>query len=530
MTSRIDVNHSLPYQPVGAVNPNNVRKNNKEQTGREERQDVAATLEISRETVEKYRESIKDQNNILDKPGIISTDFDRLIGSRTSTTSVMGADGQYHMEAKSADQRAKDLISAYNDIYDEIIKGYEDGTRETYVADKDSEKGYRKLTKEEEINELNKALANRTERMELLHRDDEKIMSALSKLNPTNDIHAANAKQQQKPAEDGYSKLYKGAERINSYGTGSNAKTSLVRYEFNITDEDGNKIMDKMSKEETMRTMNEIRSYYGDDIIVEFSGDGLAQLVQGKMADQGTYERKTILEDAFIQLEGPKELSEEAKEEIRNAKHGDDMEDLMRRADPDAYKEYMRLKDFSNSPEAVTMKDKFAYNSYMNDWVVKRAKSDSNWIDRTKREDGTSKKSEDNKDKAILDNLSKKFKNVSFSIGKSGKFNADAGKEYSIILSDEEMDVLKNGTDEEKEKLYKTIDESLKQLSDMKEKVRDNDLFGAFAFGLSISAKAGTNESILSFLAQFGDKSYSASSTDELIKLINGSKSVDYRV
>ena len=78
-----------------------------------------------------------------------------------------------------------------------------------------------------------------------------------------------------------------------------------------------------------------------------------------------------------------------------------------------------------------------------------------------------------------------------------------------------------------KEKLYKTIEDSLNELSDMKEKIKGNNMFGKFSFGLSINTKAGTNESIVSFLAQSGDKSYSAGSTNELIKLISGSNTVD---
>lgn len=128
----------------------------------------------------------------------------------------------------------------------------------------------------------------------------------------------------------------------------------------------------------------------------------------------------------------------------------------------------------------------------------------------------------------VLEQLSQKFKNVSFAGGGAGRLRGN--KEYSVILSDEEMDILKNGSDEEKEKLYKTIEDSLKELSDMKEKIKGNDFFGKFSFGLSINTKAGTNESIINFLAQSGDKTYSAASTDELIKLISGAQSVDYRV
>ena len=55
-----------------------------------------------------------------------------------------------------------------------------------------------------------------------------------------------------------------------------------VKYEFNTTDEHGNKIIDKMSREETLQAMKDIGSQYGDAVIVEFSGDGMAALVENK--------------------------------------------------------------------------------------------------------------------------------------------------------------------------------------------------------------------------------------------------------
>ncbi len=80
-----------------------------------------------------------------------------------------------------------------------------------------------------------------------------------------------------------YSQFYKGTEQIKSYGSATALKKdTLVRYEFNTTDKDGNRIMDKMSKEETMQVMNEITAQYGDNVIVEFSGDGLAALAESK--------------------------------------------------------------------------------------------------------------------------------------------------------------------------------------------------------------------------------------------------------
>ena len=47
--------------------------------------------------------------------------------------------------------RDSNYVKAYAELYDEIVKGYENGTREIYVAD---ENGPRKLTKDEELSNL----------------------------------------------------------------------------------------------------------------------------------------------------------------------------------------------------------------------------------------------------------------------------------------------------------------------------------------------------------------------------------------
>ena len=58
-----------------------------------------------------------------------------------------------------------------------------------------------------------------------------------------------------------YSQFYIGTEQLKSYGSNSaTKKDTLVKYQFNTTDKDGNKVMDKMSKEETMKVLNDISS------------------------------------------------------------------------------------------------------------------------------------------------------------------------------------------------------------------------------------------------------------------------------
>lgn len=80
-----------------------------------------------------------------------------------------------------------------------------------------------------------------------------------------------------------YSQFYRGSEAIKSYGSGGEGltpKDTLVRYEFRTTDDAGNKLMDPMTREEALRAMKEISGQYGDNVLVEFSGDGLDALAQ----------------------------------------------------------------------------------------------------------------------------------------------------------------------------------------------------------------------------------------------------------
>lgn len=102
---------------------------------------------------------------------------------------------------------------------------------------------------------------------------------------------------------NGYEQFYKGTEAIKNYGSNGKGKNKLVRYEFNTTDEQGNKVMDKMSREETLQAMKDIRSQYGDDVIVEFSGDGMAKLMDGR---KGYLDRPLSEEEAARQVERQK--------------------------------------------------------------------------------------------------------------------------------------------------------------------------------------------------------------------------------
>ncbi len=116
-----------------------------------------------------------------------------------------------------------------------------------------------------------------------------------------------------------YSQFYSGMVNIPSYGNGAYKKDTLVKYKFNTRDGQGNKVMDKMSREETLQAMKDIRAQYGDAVLVEFSGDGMAALVESKksgmaLGDQEAMEAKNVafqkeIKQVDITLKGLPEYS-----------------------------------------------------------------------------------------------------------------------------------------------------------------------------------------------------------------------------
>lgn len=118
-----------------------------------------------------------------------------------------------------------------------------------------------------------------------------------------------------------YNRFYAGTEPLKSYGSGGEGlvpKDTLVRYEFQTTDEKGNKIMDPMTKEEALQAMNEISGQYGDNVLVMFSGDGLEALARSirEQAKSGCLEpsqeerarKQELMEQNIVHLENTHRL------------------------------------------------------------------------------------------------------------------------------------------------------------------------------------------------------------------------------
>ena len=77
----------------------------------------------------------------------------------------------------SVTDRADGYLKAYAQLYDEIVQGYNDGTREIYVED---EYGMHKLTKDEELSALNAAYARTVDDFVLMEETNQQAREIIS--------------------------------------------------------------------------------------------------------------------------------------------------------------------------------------------------------------------------------------------------------------------------------------------------------------------------------------------------------------
>ena len=86
-------------------------------------------------------------------------------------------------EAKylSNEEKLDNIMEAYTSLYDEIVQGYENGTRVINVADENSENGYRTLTMQEELDDLDRAYESVVNTTVAIMEQNEKVSMAFDK-------------------------------------------------------------------------------------------------------------------------------------------------------------------------------------------------------------------------------------------------------------------------------------------------------------------------------------------------------------
>lgn len=249
-----------------------------------------------------------------------------------------------------------------------------------------------------------------------------------------------------------YSQFYKGTERVKQYGSGAGGKDTLVRYEFNTRDAAGNKVMDQMSREETLQAMKEISSQYGDNVIVEFSGDGMAKLVESQKGDlcrelseeeiAAREAKQAEFDKQVVQLEG-------TYKKVEGNVSGNDFHSILKANDPELAKQveemYMRIinhqpGDPSNAAEFNRLMPK-AMN-VVNAATEKKTAATNN----------------------LLERLRKAYGNIDFYVAGKGidpkSLAAGSTNEYSVIFSAEEWEKMLADEDYAKEKMQ-SIDKAL---------------------------------------------------------------------
>ena len=81
----------------------------------------------------------------------------------------------------SNEEKLDNIMEAYTSLYEEIVQGYEDGTRVINVADENSEKGYRTLTMQEELADLDNAYESVVNTTVSIMEQNEKVSVAFEK-------------------------------------------------------------------------------------------------------------------------------------------------------------------------------------------------------------------------------------------------------------------------------------------------------------------------------------------------------------
>lgn len=141
-------------------------------------------VDVSREAIEKYRQMLQSnkqesstkivygqqqppkdpvtygENGCPEKEDFVDqVDYHKMINGKLNQN-------DYFNPYVSMKDKTFMLLEAYGKSYDEIIRGYENGTREKYIIDMDAEGHYRKVTMEEELNLLHEEFERKSNTLE----------------------------------------------------------------------------------------------------------------------------------------------------------------------------------------------------------------------------------------------------------------------------------------------------------------------------------------------------------------------------
>ena len=122
---------------------------------------------------EETYESMMQRREMLKKTRVMSYGYDLSM----KAVELNDAASENGAKTLSVTDRANGYISAYASMYDEIVRGYENGTREIYVED---EFGMHRLTKEEELKALEEAYKREVDDFVTMEKANEQAYAIVS--------------------------------------------------------------------------------------------------------------------------------------------------------------------------------------------------------------------------------------------------------------------------------------------------------------------------------------------------------------
>lgn len=145
---------------------------------------------ISEEGMKSYRERITNgqsfeevqaqRKSLLE--GNLSPDMNYKLTLSARVNSLNEADKEAGgTKYLSNEEKLDNIMEAYTSLYDEIVQGYENGTRVINVADENSENGYRPLTMQEELDDLDRAYESVVNTTVSIMEQSEKVSMAFDK-------------------------------------------------------------------------------------------------------------------------------------------------------------------------------------------------------------------------------------------------------------------------------------------------------------------------------------------------------------
>lgn len=184
------------------------------------KEDNGVKISISREGMKKQA---KQATNDL----LANNYGNELVGETEKLKEQRTSDGIYSLPSKT-----EDYIGAYANLYDEIVQGYQNGTRERYIEDEASATGYRKMTMEEELNGLDKAFqraADGAEIKEMITNEFQRLSSKAG--NKETSFTDANKKPQATDQEETIGQKMKKLAQVwkDAYKTSGSKESSMEK-------------------------------------------------------------------------------------------------------------------------------------------------------------------------------------------------------------------------------------------------------------------------------------------------------------